>query len=126
MLKSYKELKVWKKAYKLTLQVYKITSDFPKSELYGLTSQMRRSALSIPTNIAEGYMRGHSKEYLQFLWIAYGSTGELETCLLISHDLGFIRDDDFGKVYSLHQEVAKMLFSLIKSIKEKITLTPNP
>ena len=120
---------MWKKSYKLTLRVYDVTRTFPKSELYGLTSQMRRSAFSVPANIAEGYMRGHPKEYLQFLWIAYGSIGELETYLLISRDLGFVKNEFFGEIYSLHQEVAKMLFSLIKSIKRKINpkpLNPNP
>jgi len=126
MLKSYKELKVWQKGYELTLQTYKITADFPKSESYGLTQQMRRAAASIPCNIAEGYMRGHSKEYLQFLYIAYGSTGEMETQLLLSKDLGFIDTENFDKIYSLEQEVAKMLFALINSLKRKSELNPNP
>lgn len=128
MLKSYKESKVWQKGYELTLQTYKITADFPKSESYGLTQQMRRAATSIPCNIAEGYMRGHSKEYLQFLCIAYGSAGEMETQLLLSKDLGFIDTENFDKVYYLEQVIAKMLFALIKSLKKKgrLTLIPKP
>lgn len=119
MLKSYKDLKVWQKGYKLTLETYKTTVKFPKSELYGLTSQMRRAAVSIPSNIAEGYMRQYPAEYLQFLSMAYSSAGEIETQILLSHDLGFMKDTDFGKIYGMEQEVAKMLFALIKSLRKK-------
>jgi len=91
MVKSYKELTAYQKAYQLVVLIYKMTSSFPKAELYGLTSQMRRSAVSIPSNMAEGYMRG-SKEYTQFLKIALGSAAELETQLSLSKDLGFCGD----------------------------------
>jgi len=79
MIKNYKELKVWQKSYQLCLEVYRVTKGFPKEELYGLTSQMRRAALSIPCNIAEGYGRKTTPEYISSLYIAYGSTCELET-----------------------------------------------
>ncbi len=83
-LQSYKELIVWQKAYKLVLEIYKITRDFPKSETYGLTQQIRRAAISIPSNIAEGYSREHKTEYHRFLSIAYSSLSELETQYLLS------------------------------------------
>jgi four helix bundle protein len=84
MIKNYKELKVWQKSYRLCLEVYRVTNGFPKEELYGLTSQMRRAALSIPCNRAEGYGRETTPEYIRSLYIAYGSTCELETQTLIS------------------------------------------
>jgi four helix bundle protein len=83
MLKSYKELIVWQKAYHLCLGVYRATKGFPKEEIYGLTSQMRRAAVSVPCNIAEGYGRKSTREYIRSLYIAYGSICELETQILI-------------------------------------------
>jgi four helix bundle protein len=79
MLENYKELKVWQKSYELCLEVYKITGGFPKEERYGLSSQMRRSAVSVPSKIAEGYGRKRTTDYIRSLYIAYGSTCELET-----------------------------------------------
>lgn len=108
-LKSYKELIVWQKSMQLVKEVFLITDKFPKSETYGLISQMRRSAVSIPSNIAEGYGRKSKKEYSQFYSIAYGSTLELETQLIISKELNFIDIKDFQKINSLLEEVAKML-----------------
>ena len=119
MLKSYKDLKVWRKSYQLSLLVYKVTSNFPKSELYGLVSQMRRAAIAISSNIAEGYARQYSKEYIQFLSVAYSSASELETQVLLAHDLGFLKEEDFKKVYGLQQEVAKMLYKLMVSLRKK-------
>lgn len=107
---------VYKKAYELALLTYKITKDFPEVEKYGLISQMRRSAVSLPSNIAEGYRRG-KREYLQFLRIAYGSCAELETQLLLSRDLGFISNGEkFEGVYSLQDEVSRLLGALINKI----------
>jgi len=119
MLRSYKDLKVWQKSYQLSLLVYEVTSEFPKSELYGLVSQMRRAAIAIPSNIAEGYARQYSKEYIQFLSVAYSSASELETQILLAHDLGFLKEEDFKKVYGLQQEVAKMLYRLMESLRKK-------
>ncbi|MBW2740178.1 MAG: four helix bundle protein [Deltaproteobacteria bacterium] len=116
MVKSYKELTAYQKAYQLVVLIYKMTSSFPKAELYGLTSQMRRSAVSIPSNMAEGYMRG-SKEYTQFLKIALGSAAELETQLSLSKDLGFCGDGIFNEVYGLNQEVIKLLRTYIKKMR---------
>ena len=94
MLKNYKELKVWQKSYQLCLEMYKVTKTFPKNEGFGLTSQMRRATRSIPSNIAEGYGRKTTPEYLRFLYIAYGSTCELETQMLLSGDLGYLNKEN--------------------------------
>ena len=90
MLKNFKELKVWEKSYQLSLSIYKITTEFPNDEKFGLTSQVRRAAVSIPSNIAEGYGRRTRADYIKFLHIAYGSCCELETQILLSGDLGFM------------------------------------
>ncbi|MEA3307719.1 MAG: four helix bundle protein, partial [Elusimicrobiota bacterium] len=102
------------------MDIYKITEKYPKTEVYGLVSQLRRCAVSIPSNIAEGYRRQHKKEYEQFLSIALGSLAELETRILLSKDLNFLAKEDFEKVWPKIQEVAKMLSGLKKSIKNLI------
>ncbi|MFH1479871.1 MAG: four helix bundle protein [Pseudomonadota bacterium] len=119
MLKNYKELKIWQKSYELCLEIYRITKGFPKEERYGLTSQIRRAAVSVPSNIAEGYGRKTTPEYIRFLYIAYGSNCELETQILLSGDLGYI---ETGKLEILLEgigEVERMLKALIKSIERK-------
>ena len=118
MVQSYKDLIVYQKSYKLALVIYQITKNFPKEEIYGLTSQMRRSSVSIPCNIAEGYRRGHRKEYIQFLYVAHGSCGELETLLSLSQDLGLIEKDLFENLYRLQEEVSKLLKGLIVSLSK--------
>ena len=120
MLKNYKELIVWQKAYQLVLETYKITAKFPKSENYGLASQMRRSSVSIVSNIAEGYQRQHTGEYIQFLSIAFGSCAELETQLMITKDLSYTTNEDFIKLSNLVNEVNKMLNSMIRKLKERV------
>ncbi|MBI4802077.1 MAG: PorV/PorQ family protein [Elusimicrobia bacterium] len=119
MLRDYKELKVWKKAYRLVLEVYKATDTFPKTELYGLTSQMRRASLSIPSNIAEGYRRTHMAEYLQFLSMAMGSAAELETQWMLAKDLGYVNEAVYASVYSNIGEVIKMITGLMNSLKKE-------
>lgn len=114
--KSFKDLVVWQKSYQLAQEVYKLTRDFPKEENYGLTQQMRRSALSIPSNIAEGYGRQFNKEYRQFLAIAYGSLCELETQYLLSIDLNYGKD---GKVKDLLREVGAMLYRMLNPIPSR-------
>lgn len=116
-IKSYKDLIVWRKSFELSLLIYKITKDFPKEEIYGLVSQMRRCAVSIPSNIAEGYGRNRKLEYIQFLQIAFASGAELETQLLIAKELGFISDKDFSKTDAILGEIMRMLNSLISKIK---------
>jgi len=119
MLKSYKELKVWQKAYNLCIEIYKITRTFPKEELYGLTSQMRRAAVSVPSNIAEGYGRKTTPEYLRSLYIAYGSSCELETQILLSGDLGLMKAEALNKLQADLGEVERMLKALIKAVENK-------
>lgn len=119
MLKNYKDLKVWQKSYQLCLEIYKVTKEFPKEERYGLTSQIRRAAVSVPSNIAEGYGRKTTPEYIQFLYVAYGSTCELETQIFLSGDLGYIETEKLEKLQEEIGEVERMLKALIKSLKEK-------
>lgn len=116
-INSYKDLIVWQKAKSLAIAVYELTEKYPQSELYGLTSQMRRCAVSIPSNIAEGRRRGSKKDFCQFLRIAYGSGAELETQVEISKALPFGKNLDFSKVDSLLEEVMKMLNSMIFSLR---------
>lgn len=120
MLKNYKELNVWQSAYQLCLAIYKATKDFPKEELYGLTSQIRRSAVSVPSNIAEGYGRKTTREYIQALYIAYGSICELETQILLSGDLGYIKTENLGKLKKDIGDVERMLMGLIKSLESRV------
>ncbi len=117
MIRSYKDLIVWQKSFELSLLIYSITKSFPKEEAYGLVSQIRRSVVSIPSNIAEGYNRGRKLEYIQFLQVAFASGAELETQILIAYRLGLISDSDFKMINDLLQEVMKMLNSLIRKIK---------
>ena len=119
MLKSYKDLNVWQKAYELCLKIYSITAQFPKEEKYGLTSQIRRSAVSIPSNIAEGYGRKTTADYIRMLYIAYGSVCELETQILLAGDLGFIEKGQLDIRIREIAEVERMLKALIKSLENK-------
>ena len=119
MLKNYKELIVWEKSYQLCLHIYKVTKRFPKDEMYGLTSQVRRSAVSIPSNIAEGYGRKTTTEYVRFLYIAYGSVCELETQTMLSGDLGYVGKEGFQILREEIGEVERMLKALIKSLENK-------
>ena len=112
-INSYKELTVWQKAMLLCEMIYQITKDFPKYELYGLTSQIRRCCVAIPSNIAEGFLRGHRTEYKQFLRISYSSGAEQETQLLIAMRIGYLKKEDFEIVDSLLNEVMRMLNKLI-------------
>ena len=119
MLKNYKELNVWQKSYKLCLRIYKVTKRFPKDEMYGQTSQIRRSAVSIPSNIAEGYGRKTTLEYVRFLYIAYGSVCELETQVMISGDLRYVEKERLGELKGEIGDVERMLKALIKSLESK-------
>jgi four helix bundle protein len=125
MLKSYKDLIVYQKGYNLSLEIYRVTKDYPQDERFGLISQMRRSAVSIPCNIAEGYSRKNIKEYLQFLYIAYGSCSELETLISLSQDLGLLERKKYEKLCSSQEEVSKLLNGLIKSLSQHKKGTSN-
>lgn len=113
---THKDIGVWKKAMDLATQVYSLTARFSKEELYGLTSQMRRSAVSIPSNIVEGAARHSRKEFIQFLHIASSSVAELETQLLLATQMGFISGD---YVISHIKEVRKLFLGLLRSLKKK-------
>lgn len=113
---GYRDLIVWRKALDLVVEVYMLTDKFPKEEIYGLTSQMRRAAVSIPSNIAEGRSRGHRKEFLQFILTSFGSGAELETQVEISKRLPKIKSLDYSKVESSLNEVMKMLNSIANKL----------
>lgn len=115
-MNSFKDLIVWQKSIELVVLIYQITEIFPKAEIYGLTSQVRRAAVAIPSNIAEGQRRGHILEYIQFLRIAYGSGAELETQLLISLKIAYLPREDFEKASLLLDEVMRMLTVLIRKL----------
>jgi four helix bundle protein len=119
MLRSYKELTVWQKSYQLCLEIYRLTKLFPDDERYGLTSQIRRAAVSIPSNIAEGYGRKTTPEYIHSLYIAYGSICELETQILLSIDLGYITAENMNKIQMNIGDIERMLKALIKSLEKK-------
>lgn len=112
---SFRELLVWKKAKDLSRDIYKLTEEFPGSQRFALISQLQRAALSIPSNIAEGHGRGSVKEFIHFLYISLGSCQEVETLVIIAHELGYIESEDIwiGRV----QEINKMLNGLIRSLK---------
>lgn len=110
-MNQYQNLKVWQKSKELAVVVYKTTADFPAHENFGLTAQLRRSAVSIPSNIAEGAGRNTKGEFIQFIGIATGSIYELETQLIIAKDLGYLTEEGFHDIESLLHEVSKMLYS---------------
>ena len=118
-VKSYKDLIVWQKTMGLVAFVYEITRNFPKEELYGLVSQMRRCAISILSNIAEGRGKQSSKEFVRFLDIAYGSASELETQVLISQRIGYLDQSIVESICSKITEISKMLHSMKVSVTEK-------
>ncbi|MFO7619159.1 MAG: four helix bundle protein [Thermoplasmata archaeon] len=120
MIRGYRDLNVWKKAYALTLKIYEITANFPAEEKFGLVSQMRRASTSIIANIAEGYGKNHTREYIQFISISIGSCNELEVYLLLSKDLGYVIENDFHNIKQEQNEVSKMLFRLRKSLESKL------
>lgn len=116
---NYKELTLWDKSVLFASEIYKSTSCFPKSEQYGITSQIRRSAISISSNIAEGAGRATNKDFLRFLHIANGASYELETQLIISKNLSYLDPSSFEKLNRSLMEIQKMLYSLIKTMKIK-------
>jgi four helix bundle protein len=117
IINSYKDLIVWQKSIDLVVKIYKLTEDFPKTEIYGLTSQARRCSVSIPSNIAEGRRRGTKKDFRQFLLIAYSSGAELETQIEIAKKLNFGNIDCYHEVDNLLNEIMRMLNKIISSLK---------
>ena len=119
MFSNYQKLIVWQKSIELTKDIYTITQQFPSSELYGLVNQMRRSASSIPCNIAEWNQRNTKKEHINFLYIAKWSAAELETQIIISKELSFLLEEEKNKLLNKTEEILKMLSSLIKTLRTK-------
>ena len=115
--RSYRDLDVWKLSIELAKEIYQVTAKFPPTEMYGLTNQLRRAAISIPSNIAEGQGRNSFKEFKQFLAIALGSLAELETQLIISHEIGYLTLDDYGKLSAALDTIRKMIKALANSLK---------
>jgi len=116
-MKTYKEIICWQKAIMLVKSIYKITNSFPHSEQFGLSSQLRRAAISIPSNIAEGFGRSSNRDFRRFLDISRGSLFELQTQLYISKELGFIVCKSYDIIYEESREAERILIGLIKSLK---------
>lgn len=113
---SYKDLIIWQKSTELTLRIYKVTEKFPKSEVFGLISQIMRSAISIPSNIAEGKQRSTKKDYSQFLRVSLGSCAELQTQVFISYKLQFIDKEDYNYIEENLNEIMRMIHSLLQKL----------
>lgn len=118
-IKTYRELEVWKRGVDLVTEIYSLTKKLPRDERFGLMTQLQRSALSIPSNIAEGYGRSHRGDYLHHLSMANGSLCELETQLIIAGRLKYITQADARTAWSLCQETGKMLSAIMRSLKAK-------
>ena len=116
-MRDFHKLGIWQRSHQLTLDVYKVSQAFPKDELFGLTSQIRRAASSIPTNIAEGCGRASNKDYAHFLQIAIGSASEVEYELLLAHDLEYINDEAFNKLTSETIAIRKMIIKYQSELK---------
>jgi len=117
MIKSYRDLEVWQLAIQLIKKIYLVTDGFPQKEKYGLSSQMQRAAVSIASNIAEGKTRQTKREYIQFLYIALGSTAELETQITVSKELEYINSVDNNNMLEQTDHIARMLRNLIKGLR---------
>lgn len=120
-MKDYRQLKVWAKAHILTKDLYNITSKFPREELFGMTSQLRRAGVSIPTNIVEGCGRGSDRDFRRFLQIAFGSANEVEYLVFLSYELNYMQKNQYTELNNKIIEVKKMLAGMIKTISFDIS-----
>lgn len=118
-VQSYRDLVIWQRGIELVKIVYVLTRKFPKHEVYGLSGQMQRSAVSIPANIAEGQSRQHTGEFRQFLFTALGSAAELDTQTVIAHELGYLVPEEADQVYNRIVELRKMTYTLISRLRSK-------
>lgn len=116
-MNSYRDLIVWQKGLKLVTDIYKSSESFPKSEVFGLTAHLRKTAVSVPSNIAEGYGRGSQNDYVRFLKIARGSLYELQTQLEVSSNLGYLKQEVFEVLEQKANEIERMLNTLIKKVQ---------
>ena len=124
-IRSYQDLKVWKAGMRLASESYRLTRTFPSHERYGLSAQIRRAAVSIPANIAEGHGRLHRGDYLRFVSVAIGSLREMETELLLARHLGYVTEADGQRILQLADEIGRMLGSLARRLRCP-PLTPSP
>jgi four helix bundle protein len=115
-IRTYRDLNIWKKAIELVKSIYKTTDKFPREEIYGLTSQMRKAAVSIPSNVAEGFRRFHNKEYRQFLYTSLGSCAELETQITIARELNYLTIDCETQLLEKLDHICRMTSNLIKML----------
>lgn len=113
---NFKDLKIWKNAIDLVKKVYMVSTKLPKEEMYGLTSQMRRAAISIPSNVAEGFRRQHNNEFRQFLYMSLGSCAELETQMIIAEELGYVGKDQTSQLLEELDHICRMTSKLIKTL----------
>ncbi|SHM16792.1 four helix bundle protein [Flavobacterium saccharophilum] len=118
-MKTFRDLLIWQKSMSLVTEIYQLTNSFPKEEIYGLSSQIRRSAISIPSNIAEGYGRDGNSDYLRFLNISISSLFEIQTQLEISYNLKYINQIQFNKTNGESREIERMLSAFIRKIKDR-------
>ncbi|MCX7647345.1 MAG: four helix bundle protein [Elusimicrobiales bacterium] len=119
-IKSYEKLKIWQDSIIFVKNIYKLTEKFPKEEMFGIISQIRRASISVPSNIAEGWTRRHTKEYMNFLSISLGSLSEVHTLLVISKEIGYISDKDISEVSDEINKLKKMIYASINSLSKKI------
>lgn len=115
-IRNFRDLDVWKMGKEIVLDIYKVSKKFPQEEIYGMVNQMRRAAVSIPSNISEGFNRYHNKEYRQFLYVALGSCGELETQVEIASVLGYVNQEDVNSLLEKLDHESRMLRNLIKKL----------
>ena len=115
-IKSYRELEIWKKSIEVVKDIYKLTEGFPKHEVYGLVGQMRRCAVSIPSNVAEGFRRFHNKEYKQFLYVSLGSCAELDTQVTIAKELDYLGEEKEAVILEKMDHICRMISNLIKKL----------
>ena len=115
-IKTYRDLDIWKKSIELVKDIYRLTEKFPKQEMYGLVSQMRRAAISIPSNVAEGFRRHHNREYIQFMYMSLGSCAELETQVTIAKELKYLQEETEAILLESLDHICRMISNLIKKL----------
>lgn len=120
-IRSHRDLRVWQESFRLSTLVYSLTDTFPKTEQFGLTSQLRRSAISVPSNIAEGYGRGSTNDYLRFLKVARGSLFEMDTQILLARHRGYGTEEALQEIEGQVQDCSKMLAGLIRTLEDRST-----
>jgi four helix bundle protein len=126
LIKTFRDLLVWQKAFDLCVEIYRLSGEFPRHELYGLSSELRKTSRSVVCNIAEGHKRRSTREYIHFLRIAAGSEAELESQILLSERLGYIQNDTAEGIHRRLAEIERMLAALIRSLTSRLAGPPQP